>query len=86
MQKYIIQTAQAKMPASCRGSQDYYRIAVLELDGSGIEPKFIGQRARGVSRVVETWERLYRGSTTKCAFEIAMIEAEALCDELNTNV
>ncbi len=79
----IIMTRRAKMPMSCMGGGDYYRIAVVEIDRSqlrdgDVEPRMISQRARGVVRIVETWERMYRGSTERCAFAQAMLEAEAL--------
>ena len=64
--RYIVQTAAARMPASCWGR--YRRAAVLEIDLSALPsgrtaPAMISTRARGVSRVVQTWERLHVGTT-----------------------
>ncbi len=64
----------------------YRRVAVLEIDPSTCPPegpRMISDRARGVVRVVETWERLYSGRTERCAFSRAMREAQALADRLN---
>lgn len=57
MPNYVVKTAAACMPGSCWGV--YRRVAVLEVeDGLSAEDiKMISPRARGVCRVVETWER-----------------------------
>jgi hypothetical protein len=94
--EYIIMTATAEMPASVRSK--YGRIAVVEvdrtvLDALGIDtPRMISERARGVVRVVETWERLHVGvdvslglvasPTARCAFGRAMREAQERLVEL----
>jgi hypothetical protein len=47
MDRYIIMTASAKMPSSCKGT--YRRVAVVELEpGFTGVPKMISARARGV--------------------------------------
>lgn len=81
MIRYRLMTAAARMPANCWGR--YARIGVVELE-EGYEgyPSMISARARGVARVVETWERLYVGKTDRCAFEVAMREAEELLASL----
>ena len=54
--RYIVMTASARMPGSCWGR--YGRVAVVELEpGFSGRPKMISERARGVRRVVQTWER-----------------------------
>lgn len=80
---YIVMTASAKMPASVRGR--YARVAVVELDPDheGM-PAMISERARGVRRIVETWERCHVGRTARCAYQRALAEAETLAAELNT--
>jgi hypothetical protein len=77
--KYIVMTASAKMPNSCWGS--YGRVAVIETNGT--TPKMISKRARGVVRIVRTWERQHIGRTKRAAFQIACAEAVALAEQLN---
>lgn len=79
---FIVQTAAAKMPSSCDGK--YARIAVLECEHWQHAPKMISTHARGVVRIVETWERLNVGKTEKCAFRRALKKANELCAELNS--
>ncbi len=45
-------------------------------------PAMISARARGIKRVVGTWERLHCGKTDRCAYGRAYREAEALVSEL----
>lgn len=78
--EFIVKTAAACMPASCWGR--YRRVAVLEVE-RGIWPTMISDRARGVVRVVQTWERLNCGKTERDAYSRAMAEAEAMTKELN---
>ncbi len=83
MPRFIVMTAAACMPAKCWGT--YRRVAVVELDSSlpdGERPRMISARARGVARVVETWERRNVGTTDRCAYARALAEAEALAAEL----
>ncbi len=83
--RYIVQTAAACMPGCCKGT--YRRVAVLELE-PGFEgtPKMISSRARGVRRVVATWERQNVGSTERCAYARALAAAEEMADDLNEAV
>ena len=75
--KYIIMTASAAMPASCRGK--YGKIALVELEPGRTEPpKMISERARGIVRIVRCWDKLNMGKTNRCAYAVAMKEAEDL--------
>lgn len=78
--EYIVRGAAACMPSSCWGR--YGRVAVLEVE-RGAQPKMISEHARGVVRVVQTWERRNIGSTERCAYSRAWKEAEALAEQLN---
>jgi hypothetical protein len=80
--RYVVCTSQAKMPQSCWGK--YRRVAVIETT-DGIVPKMISERARGVVRIVETWERLHVGGD-RSAYAVAMREAADLADRLNAEV
>jgi hypothetical protein len=86
MARYIVMTASAQMPSSCRGV--YKRVAVVELNtdyiDKGIRPLMISPTAQGVRRIVETWERCNVGSTERSAYAVAMREAEALAAKLNS--
>jgi hypothetical protein len=78
---YLVMTAQESMPASCWGT--YGKVAVVELaDGFTGKPKMISPRARGVKRIVKEWRKLNRGTSLRCAFEVAKAEAERLTNEL----
>jgi hypothetical protein len=80
MSHYIIQTASAKMPSSCRSP--YRRVAVLEV-AEGVErASMISDRASDVIRVVATWERLNVGTTQRSAYARALRDAEKMVDEL----
>lgn len=84
MKRYEIKVSRAAMPASCWGGGSYYRIGILEVEKWAPYPAMISDHARGVIRVVRTWERLYRGTTDRCAFGRAYAEAEALLEELES--
>ena len=84
MSRYIIMTASAQMPNSCRGI--YRRVAVVELTpGFTKTPKMISERAIGIKRIVETWERLNVGKTHRCAYQVALMEADELIQQLEEN-
>jgi hypothetical protein len=77
---YIVQTASAKMPTSVKAP--YRRIAVLEVEPGVERVAMISPRARGVVRVVDTWERLHaRG--VRSAYALALDEAKAVAAMLN---
>ena len=83
MRRFIVMDASAHMPNSCWGR--YRRVAVVELEpGFDGYPKMISNRARGVKRVVSTWERQNVGTTSRCAFERAYTDACEMARELNT--
>ncbi len=81
---HIVMTASAKMPRSCWGR--YARVAVVRvdvIDGEPVEPKMISERAIGVAEVVQTWERLSVGTTSACAYQRAIVEAQDMAAALN---
>ena len=82
--RYIVMSASAKMPGTCWGH--YGRIAVIERD-LGYEGRIamISNRARGVKKVVETWENLNIGKTDRCAYSRALRKAEEYAKRLNLN-
>ena len=79
--EYIIMTATAKMPASNRYGR-YGKVALVEVE-KGKTPKMISERARGMVRIVELRDRLFWGSTPKCAFQKALAELTARAAQLN---
>ena len=81
--KYIVMDAGACMPAKCWGR--YRRVGVVEVE-PGAKPKMLSERAIGVVAVVQTWERLNHGTTDRCAYRVALAEAEALAAALNAGV
>jgi hypothetical protein len=82
--RFVVQIASANMPNGCWGA--HARVAVLEIEPgtrADFKPTMISERARGVARVVETWERLNVGKTERCAFRRALAAAERLAADLN---
>jgi hypothetical protein len=45
----------------------------------------LSERARGVVRVVATWEKLNVGKTARCAYQRALADAIELAAELNSD-
>lgn len=80
MRYYRVMTAAAAMPNSCWGT--YRRVAVVEVATADTLPAMISERARGVVRIVKTWEKLNVGSTARCAYSRAVVAAEALVAKL----
>jgi|TARA_R100001530_G_scaffold134550_1_gene109635 hypothetical protein len=78
---FITKTATAQMPGSCWGR--YGKVAVIEVEDGVEDVAMISDRARGAIRVVEVWDRQFWGKSNRCAFAIAVIEAEALAASLN---
>ena len=58
MTKFIVMTAQASMPSSCKGR--YGRVAVIETNGENM-PKQIHPNHKAVKRIVKLWDRLFWG-------------------------
>ncbi len=78
--RFVVLTAAACMPSSCWGS--YGRVAVIETDGVNY-PKQINPTHKAVKRIVYLADKLNKGTTDRCAFRKALIEAKALAAELN---
>jgi hypothetical protein len=76
---FIVQTATAKMPSSCKGR--YRRVAVIEVEPGIEQVAMISPHARGAVRVVETWERLH-AEGVNTAYARALTEAKALAEKL----
>jgi hypothetical protein len=84
MAHYIVQDAAAAMPSSCKGR--YRRVAVLLVEDGYEHVSMISQHARGVIRVVQTWEKRNVGKTERCAFERAYTEAVEMAKTLNNRL
>ena len=81
-ERYVVLDAATTPSGRCWGV--YRRVAVVELEpGYSDIPKMISARAKGVKRVVETWENCNVGKTERCAYERAMSEAYQLAARLN---
>ncbi len=78
---YIVQTSRACMPNSCWGN--YRRVAVLEVPVGVDHASMISARSRDVSSVAQAWERLNVGTTSRCAYQVALAEARVLAAALN---
>ena len=80
--EFIVQTASAPIKNSWKWQHPRRRVAVLEVD-YGVVPKMISERARGVVRIVDTWECCYVGSTSRCQYSRALSWARDLAAQLN---
>ena len=80
--RFIVKTSAANMPASCWGR--YRRVAVIEVADGVSDVAMISERARGVVRIVETWERCNVGKQQiRCAYSRALAEAREIAANLN---
>lgn len=79
--EFVVIDSAAKMPVKCWGR--YRRVAVIEVE-RGEWPAMISRRARGVVRIVATWEKCNVGITDRCAFQRALSEAHDLARQLNS--
>lgn len=72
---YIVMSSWAKMPTSCWGR--YRRVALLEVEEGYDLVSMISERAKGVVRIIKTWERCHygRGKSGRCAYSRAWHEA-----------
>ena len=77
---YIVKTSAARMPSTCKGR--YRHVAVMEVDPGSV-PAMISVRARGVRRIIQTWDKVNVGQTDRCAFKRALAEADRLAAQLN---
>ena len=60
----------------------YVRLGLLEVEPGVESVAMISPHARGVVRVVRTWERLNAGTSARCAAARARVEAEERKAEL----
>lgn len=82
----IVMTRSAKCPSSWTWSHPRRRVAVVLVDRDIIptgEPSMISDRSRGVHGIVETWERLYVGSSERSQYAVALREACDMAARLN---
>ena len=79
-ERFIVMTAAACMPSSCWGR--YGRVGIVELS-SEKRPKMISERARGIARIVGTFERQNMGTTERCAFAQSVAAANEWAYQLN---
>jgi len=75
---YIVRVSSDRVP--CKGR--YERIAVLEVTADLDSVPMISERARGVVRIVRTWERQHVGKTSRSAASRAYSAALDLVDDL----
>jgi hypothetical protein len=85
--KAIVMSASCTPSANCWGK--YKRVAVVVVDRDVLRelgrevPQMISKNAKGVVRIVKAWENLNVGTTKRCAYQRALIEASELADKIN---
>lgn len=80
--QFIVMTARAKMPSSCKFGR-YCKVAVVETN-SGATPKQIHPNHKSVRRIIWVRDRLFAGKTAQCAYQLALAEAHRIADEMQT--
>jgi hypothetical protein len=79
MSEYIVMTASAQMPSSCKGI--YKKVAVCEVE-AGVIPKMISERAKGMIRIVALWDKRHAGGGDRTAFALAVVAANQMAKDL----
>jgi hypothetical protein len=83
----IVMSASCTPAANCWGR--YKRVAVVLVDRDALRelgrefPTMISKHAKGVVRIVRTWNNMNVGTTVNCAYQRALIEASNLADKIN---
>ena len=70
----LIVARSAKMPQSCMGR--YARLGVVQTT-DGREPSMLSARARTVTGVLETCERLHVGTSPRCQYQRTLADLQA---------
>ena len=82
---WIVMTSSKKMPSRCWGR--YANVAIVQLNqeyaAKDLKPSMISERAKGVLRMIHLGHHNV-GSTKRCAFQVALAEAEKRAAELNS--
>lgn len=60
----------------------YRNVAVVEVEQGHELPRMISTRAKGMVRIVKYWGSRSVGSTERCAYRVALREAQELVDQL----
>lgn len=68
----VVISSSEHMPNSCKGT--YRRLAILTVYPDSV-PHEISERPKCVIQVIRGWRKLNVGSTGKCAFNRALVEA-----------
>ena len=80
---FIVKTSSAKMPRSVKSQ--YRKVALIELEEGFTDCAMISTRARGVKRIVREWGPCHVGKTKKSAYQIALGEAQLMCDMMQVS-
>lgn len=83
--EFMVISSKAAMPGNCWGGSRYMRVAVVCVL-RGAYPRYISERSTSVLFIAQTWERLYGGSTARCAYRQALAAAEAMAAEANASL
>ena len=78
--KLIIKISQEKMPSSCWGK--YGRVAIMEMEADAPFPAMISPRASGCVKIHKVWNKLFWGTSERCALRRAVEAARQLIESL----
>lgn len=79
--EYVVKTASACMPASCWGK--YGRVAIVEIEAGSGAPSRIDEREKNVVAITRLYDRLFWGTSDRCAYRRALALAGKMCEGLN---
>lgn len=87
--RHLVMVRAAPMPRNCFGR--YVRVGVALVDPLGLptgrrQPTMLSERARGVVRVEQTWERCHSGKGVRDAASAAIREARELAALLDAGL
>ena len=82
MSYFLVMTSSGQVKGKARQFGTYRNVAVVEIEDEHPRPKMISERARGVVRIVRHWGTCSVGTTSRCQYQIALREANELCDSL----
>jgi len=80
---WIVMTAAAHMPSSCRGN--YRKIALVEVKDIKEMPFRIDSRDSRILQIIQMGNHHF-GKTARCAYQRELAAAKARCDELNSQL
>lgn len=78
--RFVALHSRAEMPSSCWYSWNYQNVAIMQTNQTKMPQKI---QDSSFAKIIKNWNKLYNGSTERCAFWRKWKYATQLCKELN---